>query len=155
LGFVFQFLSHPAIVGFQAGAAVTIGLQQLRGLLNLSNFTIKTDFISVMKSVLSQTNEVMMSSQTFTSGSSVLRMPVVTDSKLGRASVQWNWRSIVIGLAFLIFLIFVKLAVRILNPFISAFPLNRIELCSYPGSVNHIKTIESGFTINKLKFQIW
>ena len=41
-----------------AGAAVTIGLQQLKGLLNITNFTTSTDFISVMKSVFGKIDEV-------------------------------------------------------------------------------------------------
>ncbi|KAG0562647.1 hypothetical protein KC19_9G162300 [Ceratodon purpureus] len=81
LGFVIQFLSHAAIVGFMAGAAVTIGLQQLKGLLNITNFTTSTDFISVMKSVFGKIDE-------------------------------WNWRSIVIGLAFLTFLVATKLIAK-------------------------------------------
>ncbi|GMY39129.1 high affinity sulfate transporter 2-like [Fagus crenata] len=51
LGFLIDFLSHAAIVGFMAGAAITIGLQQLKGLLGIINFTKKTDIISVMHSV--------------------------------------------------------------------------------------------------------
>ncbi|XWS15043.1 hypothetical protein CRYUN_Cryun35bG0060600 [Craigia yunnanensis] len=51
LGFLIDFLSHAAIVGFMAGAAVTISLQQLKGLLGIKNFTKKTDIISVMHSV--------------------------------------------------------------------------------------------------------
>ncbi|KAG0562644.1 hypothetical protein KC19_9G162200 [Ceratodon purpureus] len=78
LGFVTEFLSHAAIVGFMAGAAITIALQQLKGLLNITHFTTDTDFISVMKSVFSNIDE-------------------------------WNWRSIVIGLAFLGFLIVTKI----------------------------------------------
>lgn len=63
LGFVIQFLSHAAIVGFMAGAAVTIGLQQLKGLLNIINFTTDTDFIHVMKSVFGKIDEVGNPSQ--------------------------------------------------------------------------------------------
>jgi high affinity sulfate transporter 1 len=48
-----DFLSHAAIVGFMAGAAITIALQQLKGLLGIKHFTTKTDIISVMKSVFS------------------------------------------------------------------------------------------------------
>lgn len=77
LGFVTEFLSHAAIVGFMAGAAITIALQQLKGLLNITNFTTDTDFVSVMRSVFGHIDE-------------------------------WNWRSIVIGLAFLAFLITTK-----------------------------------------------
>ena len=51
MGFLIDFLSNAAIVGFMAGAAITIGLQQLKGLLGMINFTKKTDIISVMHSV--------------------------------------------------------------------------------------------------------
>ncbi|XP_022740513.1 sulfate transporter 2.1-like [Durio zibethinus] len=52
-GFLVDFLSHAAIVGFMAGAAIVIGLQQLKGLLGITHFTNKTDVISVMKAVWS------------------------------------------------------------------------------------------------------
>lgn len=51
LGFLIEFLSHAAIVGFMAGAAITIALQQLKGLLGIKNFTKDSDIVSVMKSV--------------------------------------------------------------------------------------------------------
>jgi high affinity sulfate transporter 1 len=53
LGFLIDFLSHAAIVGFMGGAAITIALQQLKGLLGVKDFTTKTDIISVMRSVFS------------------------------------------------------------------------------------------------------
>lgn len=79
LGFIIDFLSHAAIVGFMAGAAITIGLQQLKGLLGIptASFTRKTDIVSVMKSVFEHTN-------------------------------QWNWETIVIGIFFLAFLLLAK-----------------------------------------------
>lgn len=46
-----DFLSHAAIVGFMAGAAIVIGLQQLKGLLGINHFTNKTDIVSVIKAV--------------------------------------------------------------------------------------------------------
>ena len=46
-----DFLSHAAIVGFVAGAAIVIGLQQLKGLLGITHFTNKTDIISVVEAV--------------------------------------------------------------------------------------------------------
>uniref|UniRef100_A0A6N2LI80 STAS domain-containing protein n=1 Tax=Salix viminalis TaxID=40686 RepID=A0A6N2LI80_SALVM len=49
LGFLVDFLSHAAIVGFVAGAAIVIGLQQMKGLLGITHFTNKTDVISVME----------------------------------------------------------------------------------------------------------
>ncbi|KAJ0041298.1 hypothetical protein Pint_26651 [Pistacia integerrima] len=51
LGFLVDILPHAAIVGFVAGAAIVIGLQQLKGLLGITYFTNKTDVISVMKAV--------------------------------------------------------------------------------------------------------
>jgi high affinity sulfate transporter 1 len=62
-----------------AGAAITIGLQQLKSLLNIStaSFTTKTDIVSVLRSAFQHTN-------------------------------QWNWRAIVIGLVFLGFILFTK-----------------------------------------------
>lgn len=49
-----DFLSHAAIVGFMGGAAITIALQQLKGLLGIKTkkFTKKSDLVSVMRSVL-------------------------------------------------------------------------------------------------------
>ncbi|PKA49084.1 Sulfate transporter 1.3 [Apostasia shenzhenica] len=78
LGFLVDFLSHAAVVGFMGGTAITIGLQQLKGFLGIQNFTKKTDIISVMKSVW------------------------------GSVHHGWNWQTVVIGTAFLAFLLFAK-----------------------------------------------
>ncbi|KAL3514065.1 hypothetical protein ACH5RR_026782 [Cinchona calisaya] len=78
LGFLIDFLSHAAVVGFMGGAAITIALQQLKGFLGIKSFTKKTDVISVMHSVL------------------------------GSAHHGWNWQTIVIGASFLVFLLFAK-----------------------------------------------
>jgi MFS superfamily sulfate permease-like transporter len=51
LGFLIDFLSHAAVVGFMGGAAITIALQQLKGFLGIKKFTKKTDIISVLESV--------------------------------------------------------------------------------------------------------
>lgn len=58
LGFIVDFLSHATIVGFMAGAATVVCLQQLKGILGLEHFTKGTDIVSVMRSVFSQTHEV-------------------------------------------------------------------------------------------------
>ncbi|KAL6560711.1 Solute carrier 26 [Orobanche gracilis] len=80
LGFLIDFLSHASIVGFMAGAAITISLQQLKGLLGIktSAFTKKTDIVSVMRSVCTTLHH------------------------------GWNWETIVIGVIFLAFLLFAK-----------------------------------------------
>ncbi|EXB93349.1 Sulfate transporter 3.1 [Morus notabilis] len=57
LGFIVDFLSHATIVGFMAGAATVVCLQQLKGILGLEHFTHGTDVVSVMRSVFSQTHE--------------------------------------------------------------------------------------------------
>ncbi|KAK6253216.1 hypothetical protein QUC31_014936 [Theobroma cacao] len=78
LGFLIDFLSHAAIVGFMAGAAITIALQQLKGLLGIKKFTKNTDLVSVMRSVWNSVHH------------------------------GWNWQTILIGVAFLAFLLVAK-----------------------------------------------
>ncbi|KAG8368695.1 hypothetical protein BUALT_Bualt15G0072400 [Buddleja alternifolia] len=78
LGFLIDFLSHAAIVGFMAGAAITISLQQLKGLLGIKTFTKKTDIVSVMRSVWTNAHH------------------------------GWNWQTVLIGVTFLIFLLLAK-----------------------------------------------
>ncbi|KAI3891542.1 hypothetical protein MKX03_033089 [Papaver bracteatum] len=56
LGILVDFLSHSTIVGFMSGAATIICLQQLKGMFGLTHFTSKTDVISVLRSVFSQTH---------------------------------------------------------------------------------------------------
>ncbi|KAJ8443676.1 hypothetical protein Cgig2_019658 [Carnegiea gigantea] len=57
LGFLIDLLSHATIVGFMGGVAVTVCLQQLKGLLGLTHFTHKTDVVSVLHSTFAQTHE--------------------------------------------------------------------------------------------------
>lgn len=80
LGFLIDFLSHAAIVGFMGGAAITIALQQLKGFLGIktTQFTKNTDIVSVLHSVFSTAHH------------------------------GWNWQTIVIGASFLGFLLFAK-----------------------------------------------
>ncbi|RID43311.1 hypothetical protein BRARA_I00177 [Brassica rapa] len=56
LGFLVEILSHAAIIGFMAGAATVVCLQQLKGLLGLSHFTHSTDVVSVLRSIFSQSH---------------------------------------------------------------------------------------------------
>jgi high affinity sulfate transporter 1 len=78
LGFIVEYLSHAAIVGFTAGAAITIGLQQLKGLLGITNFTRHTDIVSVIHSVFTNAHH------------------------------GWNWQTILIGTIFLAYLLTTK-----------------------------------------------
>jgi len=82
LGFIIEYLSHAAIVGFMAGAAITIALQQLKGFLGIRKFTTNTDIVSVMKSIFKSAHH------------------------------GWNWQTILIGASFLGFLLVTKYIVR-------------------------------------------
>ncbi|KAH9289279.1 hypothetical protein KI387_033396 [Taxus chinensis] len=57
LGFIIDFLSRATLVGFMAGAAVIVSLQQLKGLLGITHFTSKMDIISVLHSVFQHEKE--------------------------------------------------------------------------------------------------
>ncbi|RLN18872.1 hypothetical protein C2845_PM02G06320 [Panicum miliaceum] len=78
LGFIIEFSSHAAIVGFMAGAAITIALQQLKGFLGIRKFTTNTDIVSVVKSIFKSAHH------------------------------GWNWQTILIGASFLGFLLVTK-----------------------------------------------
>ncbi|KAJ4878750.1 Sulfate transporter 1.2 [Raphanus sativus] len=79
LGFLIDFLSHAAVVGFMGGAAITIALQQLKGFLGIRKFTKKTDIVAVLDSVFSAAHH------------------------------GWNWQTILIAASFLTFLLTSKL----------------------------------------------
>ncbi|KAL6537547.1 putative sulfate transporter 3.4 [Orobanche minor] len=57
LGFIIDFLSKATLIGFMAGAAVIVALQQLKGLFGISHFTGKMQLIPVLSSVLRHENE--------------------------------------------------------------------------------------------------
>ncbi|XP_022720785.1 probable sulfate transporter 3.4 [Durio zibethinus] len=74
LGFVIDFLSKATLVGYMAGAAVIVSLQQLKGLLGIVHFTGKMQFIPVMTSVFDHRKE--WSWQTIVMGFSFLLFPL-------------------------------------------------------------------------------
>ncbi|XP_052188152.1 sulfate transporter 2.1 isoform X2 [Diospyros lotus] len=90
LGFLVDFLSHAAIVGFMAGAAIVIGLQQLKGLLGLTHFTNKTDIISVLKVVWTSVHHNPWNPYNFILGCSFLIFILITRF-LGRRSRKLFW----------------------------------------------------------------
>ncbi|KAL3633030.1 putative sulfate transporter 3.4 [Castilleja foliolosa] len=57
LGFIIDFLSKATLVGFMAGAAVIVSLQQLKGLLGIVHFTTKMQLIPVLSSVYHHKHE--------------------------------------------------------------------------------------------------
>ncbi|KAF7004306.1 hypothetical protein CFC21_019531 [Triticum aestivum] len=57
LGFIIDFLSKATLVGFMAGAAIIVSLQQLKALLGIVHFTTQMGIVPVMASVFQHTNE--------------------------------------------------------------------------------------------------
>ncbi|KAJ6394571.1 hypothetical protein OIU77_023721 [Salix suchowensis] len=88
LGFVIDFLSKANLVGFMSGAAVIVSLQQLKGLLGISHFTSKMQFIPVMSSVFKHRDE--WSWQTIVMGFSFLVFMLTTRHiSMKRAKLFW------------------------------------------------------------------
>ncbi|XP_011081670.2 probable sulfate transporter 3.4 [Sesamum indicum] len=76
LGFIIDFLSKATLVGFMAGAAIIVSLQQLKGLLGIVHFTSKMQIIPVLSSVFNHRNE--WSWQTITIGIIFLALLLTT-----------------------------------------------------------------------------
>ncbi|PPR93005.1 hypothetical protein GOBAR_AA27662 [Gossypium barbadense] len=57
LGFIIDFLSKATLIGFMAGAAIIVSLQQLKSLLGITHFTKKMGFIPVMTSAFHNSQE--------------------------------------------------------------------------------------------------
>ncbi|XP_024027791.1 probable sulfate transporter 3.3 isoform X1 [Morus notabilis] len=57
LGFLIDFLSKAILIGFMAGAAIIVSLQQLKSLLGITHFTPQMGLIPVLSSVFHNTKE--------------------------------------------------------------------------------------------------
>lgn len=57
LGFIIDFLSKATLIGFMAGAAIIVSLQQLQSLLGIKHFTKQMGIIPVLSSVFHETKE--------------------------------------------------------------------------------------------------
>ncbi|KAK4779463.1 hypothetical protein SAY87_015569 [Trapa incisa] len=57
LGFIIDFLSKATLIGFMAGAAIIVSLQQLKSLLGIVHFTSQMGLIPVLASVFHRTSE--------------------------------------------------------------------------------------------------
>ncbi|MCD7452498.1 putative sulfate transporter 3.4 [Datura stramonium] len=57
LGFIIDFLSKATLLGFMAGSAVIVSLQQLKGLLGMVHFTSKMQIVPVLTAVFSHRDE--------------------------------------------------------------------------------------------------
>lgn len=63
LGFIIDFLSKATLIGFMAGAAIIVSLQQLKALLGITHFTKQMGLVPVLSSVFHNTAEVIYLSQ--------------------------------------------------------------------------------------------
>lgn len=90
LGFLIDCLSHAAIVGFMGGAAIVIGLQQLKGLLGLNHFTNKTDVVSVLEALITAFLNNQWYPLNFVLGCSFLIFILITRF-LGRRNRKLFW----------------------------------------------------------------
>jgi MFS superfamily sulfate permease-like transporter len=68
LGFIIDFLSKATLIGFMAGAAIIVSLQQLKGLLGITHFTKQMGIVPVLSSVFHTTKEVTLFSHPQRSG---------------------------------------------------------------------------------------
>lgn len=57
LGFIIDFLSKATLIGFMAGAAIIVSLQQLKSLLGITHFTKQMGLVPVLSSVFHHVNE--------------------------------------------------------------------------------------------------
>ncbi|KAK3141304.1 hypothetical protein QOZ80_4BG0332100 [Eleusine coracana subsp. coracana] len=57
LGFIIDFLSKATLVGFMAGAAIIVSLQQLKAMMGIVHFTTEMGIVPVMASVFHHTKE--------------------------------------------------------------------------------------------------
>ncbi|XP_012072227.1 probable sulfate transporter 3.3 [Jatropha curcas] len=57
LGFIIDFLSRATLIGFMAGAAIIVSLQQLKSLLGITHFTQQMGLVPVLTSVFHNTHE--------------------------------------------------------------------------------------------------
>ncbi|KAK8519698.1 hypothetical protein V6N12_030062 [Hibiscus sabdariffa] len=82
LGFVIDFLSKATLVGFMAGAAVIVSLQQLKGLLGIVHFTAKMQLIPVLTSVFHHRKEASALTLVLGNYCNRIQLPVASvDSK--------------------------------------------------------------------------
>ncbi|KAG8379922.1 hypothetical protein BUALT_Bualt07G0139800 [Buddleja alternifolia] len=96
LGFVIDFLSKATLVGFMAGAAVIVSLQQLKGLLGIVHFTSKMQLVPVLSSTFHHKDE--WSWQTIVMGASFLVL-LLTTRQISMRRPKLFWISAIAPLA--------------------------------------------------------
>ncbi|XP_050233700.1 probable sulfate transporter 3.3 isoform X2 [Mercurialis annua] len=88
LGFIIDFLSRATLIGFMAGAAIIVSLQQLKSLLGITHFTKEMGLIPVLTSVFHTTKE--WSWQTILMGVSFLVFLLVARHIIGKLQEGLN-----------------------------------------------------------------
>ncbi|XP_052182798.1 probable sulfate transporter 3.4 isoform X2 [Diospyros lotus] len=89
-GFIIDFLSKATLIGFMAGAAIIVSLQQLKGLLGIAHFTNKMQIVPVLSSVFHHKQE--WSWQTILMGFSFLVF-LLTARQIGSMKPKLFWVS--------------------------------------------------------------
>ncbi|KAI5406002.1 sulfate transporter 2.1 [Lathyrus oleraceus] len=136
LGFLVDFLSHAAIVGFVAGAAIVIGLQQLKGLFGITHFTTKTDIISVLKAVWEAFHNPW-NPHNFILGGSFLVF-ILTTRFLGKRKKNLFWLASIAPL--------VSIIISTLAVYLTRADKNGVKI------VKHVKAGLNPISINQLDF---
>ncbi|KAH0854206.1 hypothetical protein HID58_089461 [Brassica napus] len=136
LGFLVDFLSHAAIVGFMGGAAIVIGLQQLKGLLGITNFTTNTDIVSVLRTVWRSCHQ-QWSPHTFILGCSFLSFILIARF-IGKKNKKLFWLPAIAPL--------ISVVVSTLMVFLTKADEHGVK------TVRHIKGGLNPISINDLEF---
>ncbi|CAI0431881.1 unnamed protein product [Linum tenue] len=89
LGFIIDYLSEATLVGFMAGAAIIVSLQQLKSLLGITHFTKQMGILPVLSSVFHRTTEVYLLSLFIFGPSFLLLFPVPHDCSMKRPKLFW------------------------------------------------------------------
>ncbi|KAL0288454.1 UNVERIFIED_CONTAM: putative sulfate transporter 3.3 [Sesamum calycinum] len=97
LGFIIDFLSKATLIGFMAGAAIIVSLQQLKSLLGITHFTKKMGIVPVLTSVFHNTHESMKKPKLFWVSAGAPLLSVILSTLLVFAFKAQNHGISVIG----------------------------------------------------------
>uniref|UniRef100_A0A2N9J5A4 STAS domain-containing protein n=1 Tax=Fagus sylvatica TaxID=28930 RepID=A0A2N9J5A4_FAGSY len=86
LGFIIDFLSKATLIGFMAGAAIIVSLQQLKSLLGITHFTTQMGLVPVLSSVFHNRKESMRKPKLFWVAAGAPLMSVIFSTLLVFAS---------------------------------------------------------------------
>ncbi|KAL4197402.1 hypothetical protein AMTRI_Chr04g250940 [Amborella trichopoda] len=144
LGFIVDFLSRATCVGFMAGAAIIISLQQLKCLLGIKHFTHSMGLVPVMSSVFHRRDEWAW--ETIPMGICFLGLLLIT-RHIGMSKAKLFWVSAAAPLASVIISTLLVFALKAQNHKISV--IGRLEEGLNPLSWNMLTfdSIYSGLVV--------